>query len=352
MVRFRADYSGRPQYELILDVSVHSYSGDSVRWNWHLFAHSKQGWGSHSNDLRTWTVYIGSPGTSSGETRMNFGPSGNDYVGKTISFGSGTTGWVTLGASGHWMDGQHWNVPTFGGAMAGGTAAHRPLSPTPIGVDSATQSSLRYRFSSRGNGGSSIIRWEVQYSKNSNFSGGTIITSGGTSTVTGLDPDTTYYFRSRGINGEGTGAWSASSSAKTLAGTPGAPQNPSAEIAGGQIQVTWDPPTSDGGSPITGYEVQYADNAGFADPSDPELATSPKNFSLGLGTWYFRVRALNANGTGAWSSVVSDTVVRRGFPKFFDGDGWVVKPVKVYLDGEWVQKPIKAYTGSEWVTPE
>lgn len=353
MARVRGDYSGRSQYELILDASVHSYSGSSVRYNYHLFAHSKQGWGSFSNDARPWALQVGGWSTSD-SGGLPFAP--GDYTGKTITLASGVTGWMSLSSGGQTLYAWHENNGVIGSAYTNtGTAPHVPPAPTPTSSsnpDQITHNSMRYRFSSAGHGGSSIIRWEIQYSKNSNFSGGTVITSTGTSTISGLDPDTTYYFRARGVNGMGTGPWSSSRSGKTAASVPSAPTNPSAELVGALIEVTWDPPTSDGGSPVTGYEVQYADNAGFADPSTPVSATSPKAFSLGLGEWFFRVRALNANGSGAWSSVVSDTVVRRGFPKFFDGEGWVVKPVKVYLDGEWVQKPIKAYTGSEWVTPE
>src|SRR5205085_12667200 len=38
-------------------------------------------------------------------------------------------------------------------------------------------------------------------------------------------------------------------------GTPGAPQNVTATAGDGKVKVTWDPPASDGGSPITGYTV-------------------------------------------------------------------------------------------------
>jgi len=93
-----------------------------------------------------------------------------------------------------------------------------PPPPDPLGLDQITRNSMRYRFSSTGDGGSPIIRWEFQYADNPQFSSAKQQTSGGTSTVTGLKPGTEYWFRSRGVNAAGTGAWSTVVSARTLSG--------------------------------------------------------------------------------------------------------------------------------------
>lgn len=94
-----------------------------------------------------------------------------------------------------------------------------PPATIPLTLDEITRNSMRYRFSSGGDGGSPIIRWEVQYSTSADFTTGTVlITSSGTSVVTGLKPGVMYYWRSRGVNAAGNGAWSIVMSARTLSG--------------------------------------------------------------------------------------------------------------------------------------
>lgn len=242
------------------------------------------------------------------------------------------------------------------------TYAEVPPAPdTSLGVDQATATSLRFRFSSAGDGGSAITGWKVQYSKDPTFATGvTTIDSSGTSVVTGLDPDTTYYFRAAGrnavsdANGAGHyGPWGTVRSGQTLAGTPSTPADTAIEVLSPtQVKVTWATPSSDGGSAITGYDVEYSQNADFSGSTVSGIGvvnewTSP---TLSAGTWYFRVRAKNANGEGSWGSSVSNTVTQTGFVKVHIGGTDVKKPVKVYLGGTFVQKPVKRYSGGAWVT--
>lgn len=242
------------------------------------------------------------------------------------------------------------------------TYAEVPLAPdTSLGVDQATATSLRFRFQSSGDGGSAITGWKVQYSKSSDFSSDvTTIDSSGTSVVTGLDPDTTYYFRAAGrnavsdANGAGHyGPWGTTRSGTTLSGAPSAPASTTlTELSPTTMKLDWTAPASDGGSPITGYDVEYSQNADFSSSTIDSLGvvltwTSP---SLGAGDWYFRVRAKNANGDGAWGEVKTNSVVQTGFVKTLLGGTPVAKPVKVYLGGTFVQKPMKRYSGGVWVT--
>lgn len=242
------------------------------------------------------------------------------------------------------------------------TYAEVPPAPdTSLGLDQITDSSMRFRFNSTGDGGSAITGWKVQYSKSSNFSSGvTTIDSNGTSTISNLDPDTTYYFRAAGRNavsdGNGSGhygPWGTTRSAKTLSGAPGTPGNTELEVLSPtNVKLTWDTPSSTGGSPITGYHVQYSQNADFSGATTATLGvvnewSSP---NLATGTWYFRVRAFNSNGNGSWGSSVSNTVTRSGFIKTLVGGIQVGKPVKAYIGGSFVQKPMKMYSNGEWIT--
>jgi thermitase len=58
------------------------------------------------------------------------------------------------------------------------------------------------------------------------------------------------------------------------------------------------------------YTLQEDDNAGFSSPISPYSGV-PSTFDVtgkGPGTWYYRVRAANANGASPWSNVQSTTV--------------------------------------------
>ncbi len=76
----------------------------------------------------------------------------------------------------------------------------------------------------------------------------------------------------------------------------------------GKVALTWQAPSSTGGSPITGYGVDYSSNAGATwstalAPSAKMTATSYTVTGLTNGTAYvFRVVAANASGTGPWSA--------------------------------------------------
>ncbi|UKH48456.1 minor tail protein [Microbacterium phage Katzastrophic] len=96
--------------------------------------------------------------------------------------------------------------------------AQPAAAPTPIGLDEITTNSMRYRFSGNDLRGAAWVNWEFQVSDNPSFTGwAPIYGSSGTSTVTGLTPGKTYYFRSRAQTNAGAGAWSGVISAKTLA---------------------------------------------------------------------------------------------------------------------------------------
>lgn len=94
-----------------------------------------------------------------------------------------------------------------------------PPSPTPVIFDLITPTSMRCRFSSRGDGGSTVVEWQLQRATNSAMTQSVVtVTSSGTTTVTGLTPATTYYYRARGRNAKGWGAWSAVRSQSTDSG--------------------------------------------------------------------------------------------------------------------------------------
>ena len=122
--------------------------------------------------------------------------------------------------------------------------------------------------------------------------------------VTGLTNGQTYRFKVRGRNAFGNGEWSENSNAVTPgAERPGRPGLPTLVPGNGRVAASWAAPGNNGGSPITGYEVRVSDLAGL---QVGDLRPSPDRTltvtGLTNGTeYFFEVRAINAQGAGAWT---------------------------------------------------
>jgi large repetitive protein len=198
------------------------------------------------------------------------------------------------------------------GAWSDYSAAVTPAGP-PIGPNVATAEAtgvgeVTLGWSSANANGSPIT--EYQYAVNG---GGARAAGTGTRhRVTGLSNNETYSFTVRACNAVGCGAWSRADSATTW-GPPS--QVPSINADGGNQTATanWGAPANNGGTAITGYEVDIR-------PGGVDTTQSRSRTWNGLtnGTTYsIRARACNAVGCGAWSSTVtarvdSPQVVRMG----------------------------------------
>ena len=137
------------------------------------------------------------------------------------------------------------NAPTIGNATITSTG-------TPTG--SAT---VRWTAPAA-NGGPAISSYEIVVS-----SGGAVVRTvtnvvptATSLVVAGLTNGTPYSFQVRAVNQFGAGALSASSNVVTAFAAPGAPTGVVANRADSSVDVSWTAPLSNGGSPITGYEVQ------------------------------------------------------------------------------------------------
>ena len=130
-------------------------------------------------------------------------------------------------------------------------------------------------------------------------------------THTGLNGGTTSHYRLLATNSQGDSPWSNVASATTdRPSQAGAPVNvlargASGADAGSVIVVTWQPPESDGGRPLTGYEVQWSPNGtgGWRTAGRVDADTlSFEDTGLDWGTTrYYRVAARNSVGIGPWS---------------------------------------------------
>jgi len=138
----------------------------------------------------------------------------------------------------------------------------------------------------------------------------------GTKAVTGLSNSTTYYWRANAKNAGGTSAWTSAFSFTTIVAAPGAPTLATPANAATGIAVT---PTLTWGT-VSGavtYRVQLSTVSTFATTivDDSTLATGSKAITSALTvnvTYYWRVSAKNAGGTGAWSAVSGFTTVTTG----------------------------------------
>jgi hypothetical protein len=181
--------------------------------------------------------------------------------------------------------------------------APNPLPTTP---DQITATSMRYQFSSAGDGGSPVVRYEYQYSTSPTFASGNsaILTNGfsGTAILTGLTPSTAYYQRSRTVNGIGTGPWSTITTGTTLAGSPpGMVVAPTLDGASAVVTLT---PPPDIPSP-TGYRLEYRLVGGIATSIDVGASTTVSPLTPGA-TYEWRAAARSGAYTGpftAWTTV-------------------------------------------------
>ena len=155
--------------------------------------------------------------------------------------------------------------------------------------------------------GAAITAYQLQY-KLSSAAGWTTASStitGTNYTVTGLTIGSTYDFRVRARNVGGWSQYSDSSSLAT-ASTPGAPTWGAFTTATRSLTLRWTAPSSNGGSAVTGYEIEYrrGTSGSWTDGPDPGANATSRTIS-GLTpntTYQFRIRAINAVGNGTWSA--------------------------------------------------
>ena len=149
--------------------------------------------------------------------------------------------------------------------------------------------------------------------------------------VTGLTNGQRYTFAVRAVNAAGGGE--VASVTVTPFTAPGAPRNLSGSPGDQQVTLTWDAPSSDGGSTITRYEYEIDYSGAWMDADTDRRAVVT---GLTNGRRYtFAVRAVNAVGGGEAARVTvtvrepallalfprASGTVREGFARVINHDG-------------------------------
>ncbi|WP_460629671.1 fibronectin type III domain-containing protein, partial [Intrasporangium mesophilum] len=164
------------------------------------------------------------------------------------------------------------------------------------------------------NGGSPIIGYSVYRGVTPGGESPTPIATnvtGSTFTDTGEVNGNAYYYKVAATNAVGTSPQSNEASATPHPTVSSAPVGLVASAGDGSVALSWQMPTSDGGSGITGYNVYRGTSAG-AEGATPVASNvsvaSYTDTSVTNGTAYFyTVAAVNAVGTSVPSNEASAT---------------------------------------------
>jgi hypothetical protein len=200
-------------------------------------------------------------------------------------------------------------------------------------ISSVASTSAFVSFSDGGGGVGAVDSRQIAYGTSTSVGSATIVSSDGSTSITGLSTGTTYYVWARVHNAAGYSPWSSRASFTTLR-VPFAPTTPViSNVKPTTADVAWTP-NGNGGSAITGYDIGYG-----TSPSSPTttiaVSSSPVTVTgLTPGTtYYFWVRAKNVVGNSAWSGVASTMSI---------------SGVRINVAGEWKLAVPYVRTGGIW----
>ena len=212
------------------------------------------------------------------------------------------------------------------------TATPVPVPAKPAGL-TATPGDGRVALEWDNPGNVTITGWQYNIAASGAYGGWTDILGGAAETtghtVTGLQNGTAYRFRLRAVNGSGYGAESDEATA-TPVPVPAKPAGLTATPGDGRVALEWDNP---GNVTITGWQYSIATTGTYSDwtdiPGNDAGMTGHTVTELDNGTAYrFRVRAVNASGSGAESDEathrlgIQPAAVGRGLRRGLDRHPW------------------------------
>jgi hypothetical protein len=154
-----------------------------------------------------------------------------------------------------------------------------------------------------------------------------------------VGPGETWLYAVLAVNGVGPGPLSAAASATAF----DAPSEPLDLIAvagpaGGEIQLSWNPPASDGGDALVGYRIYAGDDPEELEQVDAVDPWETEYIESGLGngaTRYYRVSAENAYGEGPRSDLSSATTFDLPEAPLLAGAAVVIAPDEPGIEIAW-----------------
>lgn len=180
------------------------------------------------------------------------------------------------------------------------------LPAAPSGLSATTASTSQINLSWNSVSGTGTVTYTVQRSTSSG-SGFSNVATGLTGTTynnTGLSQGTRYYYRVQAVDDNGAGSYSSEANRFTL---PGQVTGLSATAASSsQINLSWNNPSGT----ETGFQVYRSTNSNMSGQTLLATPTGTTYSATGLSastTYYFRVRAVNNGGNGAYSSIANAT---------------------------------------------
>ena len=198
------------------------------------------------------------------------------------------------------------------------TSTTAPQPPTNLSASSVSSSQINLSWiTPSDNGGSAITGYKVERSPDGSRWSTIISNTGNTGTTysdTGLSPNTTYTYRVSAINAIGSSLPSNIASATTNIQMT-APQPPTGLVAttisSSEIDLSWTAPGNNGGSVITGYQIERSPDGSTWSTlvsNTGSTATTYSNTGLPSSTTYtYRVSAINSVGISSPSNTTSAT---------------------------------------------
>ena len=198
---------------------------------------------------------------------------------------------------------------------ARGTPLGLPGAPLSIATETGFNSITLTWETPSSTGGSDITDYIIEYTVDG--TNWTVLEDGvstaTTTTVTSLNNNLDYNFRIAAVNAVGTGPSSQLDTDVAPLGLPGAPLSIASETGFNSITLTWETPSSTGGSDITDYIIEYTvDGTNWTVLEDGvSTATTTTVTSLNNNLDYnFRIAAVNAVGTGPSSQLDTDVTLQ------------------------------------------
>lgn len=224
-----------------------------------------------------------------------------------------------------------------------GTVPDPPSIPT---ITSITSTSMFVTFSDGDNGGLSIDDREIGYRRSTVSYTEALVSSDGSTLITGLLPGTSYVVYARTHNSKGWSSYGPTRTIKTLK----VPDAPSAVTLSqltqtsvfGTFKDNWN-----GGATITDRQiaVNTTNTTSGATLVISDGSTILNNLLPGT-TYYFWARAMNSIGWGPWSAVSSTKTIAGAFVIY----GGVPKPAVPYVKDAGVWKVARPWSrnGGFW----